>query len=107
MQTVHKFKLGRKNNTPVTVDVPKGAFVIHMDYDTNTKEYAAWAVVDVNPDFQKMEQRTFYISGTGHDLNANLTGEEILNHINSFGVLKEATMSGWFHAFEVRTNEAE
>lgn len=98
MQTVYKYGLGRKNNVAVDVSMPEGAVPIHADYDPGTNQFAVWAVV-LN-DVSMMKKRTFYISGSGHDLALNLTGDEEMLHLGSF-MTREGRAVGWFHAFEV------
>lgn len=102
-QTIHKYRLGRDNNTPVSVLMPKDAHVLHVDYDPTTSEICVWAVVLLAKNGE-YENRTFYVAGTGHDLGLNLTGNEQMLQLNSFHVFREA-ISGWFHGFEVRDDE--
>lgn len=101
MQTIHKYRLGRKNNVPVEVSMPVDSIPIHAAYDFRTQEFCVWAIC-MNKTEITSEERTFYVAGTGHDLANKLDGDEVMVHINSFAAdPSESGLSGWFHCFEV------
>jgi hypothetical protein len=107
-QTIHKFMLGRQNNKPIEIDMPKDGHILHIDYDPNSDQFCVWAVVleehtALDSD-EKWEKRTFMVSGTGDDLNKFLSGDELLDHLGTFSV-KTHLIAGWFHGFEVRSAE--
>lgn len=105
-QSIYKFELGRLNNVPVKIEMHRDAQVLTVDFDPNTGQFCAWAIItedSVLDQDQDWEDRTFYIAGTGHNLNAGLNGDEVMDHYGTFYVLpKSSAIVGWFHAFEVK-----
>ena len=89
MNRVYKYPL--PVNDLVTIAMPRLAHILtaHAQHG----EICVWALV--NPDEQEVEQRTFRIAGTGHDVNVP---------INCLRYIGSAHLHGGslvFHIFEV------
>lgn len=61
MQTIYKYPLALKDKQRVVMH--EGATVFHVD--VQNEQLTIWAMVDTN---QPMEDRHFYIVGTGHPM---------------------------------------
>jgi len=84
------FKYDISINDYFTVNLPKGAQVLKVEFQYNKPQL--WALVD--PD-APTEERTFRFAGTGHSIN---DAPEQLKFINTFQMKNGALI---FHIFEV------
>lgn len=64
MRTTHKFAFDIADT--VKLDMPRNAKVLHFGHQRalGPGRLAVWAFVDTN---QPVEERTFYLRGTGHE----------------------------------------
>lgn len=95
MATRRVYKYGFDITDEITITMPKGAEILHVD--AQGQGAFVWARVD--PDAEP-EKRRFRLAGTGHDLPADVRpdGYPVLAHVGSFLMADGALV---FHLFEV------
>lgn len=62
MRTIYKYRIPVEDT--VTVEMPRGAVIVHVASDRHGT-LAVWAIVDTG---QPGERRAIYVRGTGHPL---------------------------------------
>lgn len=95
VRTIYKYPLEVSKNT--LLKLPKGAEILTCQIDERIGKIGhpcIWAIVDKEE--KVIEERTFLLFGTGHDLPEKESGE--LKYINTFQ-LQESTFI--FHLFEL------
>ena len=90
MKTVYKYELPMRDLA--TIRLPKGSDVLSVGCQGDA--LFVWCLVD--PDEERITERTFRITGTGHPLNLNRKGYE--NFIGTAFMRDGALV---WHVFEV------
>lgn len=72
MPKIYKYVIPYLEQTKITFQLQKGAWIRHIQaLETPNHVICMWVEVDINPDIQELEDRTFELFGTGVDIPEN------------------------------------